>query len=82
MIGNPYSVGFRGLTAQLLYGKDFEAAYVKTPKVEISLTDELPAAAWIAIPIVITPSKPEDLRELYIQESTFRSMNARRPPSK
>lgn len=81
-IGNPYSVAFRGISAQLLYGKGLEDALTKNPRIDISTPEDLNPGSWLSITVIVNPSKPEELRELYIQDLTLKTVSARRGPNR
>ena len=60
-IGNPHSFSFGGISGELTYGKGYP--YSKT---EISFAGVLVSGAWTTVTVTVSPSKPEDLRILFV----------------
>jgi hypothetical protein len=59
-IGNPHSFNFGGISGRVDYGNLLEKS------VELSYAGDLAAGRWTTITVVINPSKPEDLRLLWL----------------
>ena len=64
-IGNPYAFTFSNVKGNLNYGKDWPDASDK--KVEVSFTESLRGGAWNTLVVTVNPSKPEEMRVLYIE---------------
>lgn len=64
-IGNPYSFNFSNVKGRLQYGKTLVEAVKQ--QVEISPTDMLRSGAWQSLTVIVNPSKPEDLRKLWLE---------------
>ena len=59
-IGNPHSFSFGGISGEVTYGKGYP--YSTT---EISFAGVLVSGAWTTLTVIISPSKPEDLRSMF-----------------
>lgn len=68
-VGNPYSFSFGGIEGKLHYGKEYG-----NNQVEISHVGNLIAGSWTTMTATISPSKPEDLRALFLSISVTRTI--------
>lgn len=64
-IGNPYSFNFSNVQGRLQYGKTLVEAV--NQQVEISPTETFRSGTWQSLTVIINPSKPEDLRVLWLE---------------
>lgn len=63
-IGNPYSFDFLDVKGRLHYGKTIVEALNR--QVDVSTTKTLRGGAWQILTVVVNPSKPEDMRQLWL----------------
>lgn len=62
-IGNPYAFTFSNVKGSLNYGKD----WIDSKQVDVSFTESLRGGAWNTLVVTVNPSKPEEMRVLYIE---------------
>ncbi len=74
-IGNPHSFDFSDLKGRLHYGKTFEDAF--NQEVEVSPTETLRGGTWLLVTVIINPSKPEDLREVWLELDATSAIGSR-----
>ena len=68
-IGNPHSFNFSNVKGSLQYGKDVLEVIKKNQKVDVSVMDTIRSGSWNTITVIVNPSKPEDMRYLYLELS-------------
>jgi hypothetical protein len=74
-IGNPYAFAFSNVKGNLNYGKDWSD--VANKKVEVNFNESLRGGAWNSLVVTVNPSKPEEMRLLYLNLSAQTASSGR-----
>lgn len=86
-IGNPHSLTMHGGDFQISWGlpwntkgKTFDEIKASRRSKDFSIVKDFPPGAYTAVEVALTPARPEEVKDIFV-EITWNRISLRRPPS-